>query len=169
MIFFNNSNTYYHCGECLIAYCKLPTHCKQCSSLLLNDLFLYQLRNANIGDTQIESFDIITIPNLYNDFYHDKTIRFPDRKTLFNIDEYYNFRSRYFENFKNITCRRDSSRSLSIRSEGSQREVEKEADSVLNQVKMMLLFIKFIIGDKVYSNADNFLLFKNVIILRFMY
>jgi hypothetical protein len=105
----------------------------------------------------VDPVEFLEIPKLFSNFFHDKVINF-NKKKQFDIDVFYDFRYKCFDVFKNVN-KKEIARSVSIKSD---TPVDKELDTTFNQVKMMILFIKFIIGDKVYANIDKNILFQSV-------
>jgi len=67
-ILFSNLN--YICKDCFTCFCKIPTFCKFCTSILLNEIHLAQLKEP----LPIEDFEnkFIGVQEMYLNFYEER-------------------------------------------------------------------------------------------------
>jgi hypothetical protein len=135
------------------------------SSLLINDLFLYQLlsNKSELEKNQQDENDknsanFVSLPNLYNDFFHEKKFLLSIKNTsnfiTINIDEFYDFEKNYIEGLKNSN-KKDFIKFIQDQTGGN-----NQLDTLSSQVKFMILKIKSLMGNKIYSNIDKVLIFN---------
>lgn len=141
------------------------------SSLLVNDLFLYQLlsnkpelpgleRSNQSDQSDLQNF--VSLPDLYNNFFHEKKLEIKTSNISklvsahididIDLDEFYQFEKNYIEALRN------SNKKEFIKFLQDQAAAKSQLDSFSSQVKFMILKIKLELGNKIYSNVDNIII-----------
>jgi hypothetical protein len=106
---------------------------------------------------EIESFcSFMTIPDLYNNFFHDKKIIVNSLAKEINLDDFYDFEKKYIEFLRNSN-RKDFMKVITESGSG-----KNQLDSLYTQIKFMIIRIRFLLGNKIYSNVDRVLYFNQV-------
>jgi hypothetical protein len=112
------------------------------------------LVNFKSDETSVDDKpDYTIISSVYHNFFHDKFITIGSIKKCFKIEDFYDFRKIFFER---IIIKKE------ILKVSKLDMTEKDIDSTFNQIKMMILFIKFMIVEKHLPSIEKNILLKNV-------
>jgi hypothetical protein len=134
-------NTYYLC-ECYSVYCKIPYFCKFCSTLIINDLYLSQIKDfLNYIDCGRHTSKLIPLHSLSDPHNFNIILK---RELV--QSEYEKFIQYYLDQIRR--AKQHSSTSLD-----EQMSVIAEL-SYVNKLKLNLLFCKYEQEKKPYGNID---------------
>ena len=152
-------NAYYNCKECLSIHCKLPAYCKYCHGLLLNELFLSLIRDGRdkgikkLMDKKELKCNFIDIVSVYNDFIINNQPK----------AEFFEFSADFLDLLKS---------KKEIAKQGTKSELNglstfKVLYNIFIQVKLILLYKKFVNKLKLFSNLLKVISIEHVKILKY--
>lgn len=81
---------YYLCKDCYTSFCKLPNFCKFCTSILINEIYLSQLKDPK----PIEDYEnkFLDVKDFFISFYQ---INLNEKKIEFIFEKFVMFMNKY--------------------------------------------------------------------------
>ncbi len=151
MYFFLLSNSYFLC-ECMYIYCKIPTFCKYCSSILINDVYLNCLLSKELEPESKTNFKIMAVSDLQSYFLNEKELQINDKYLKINIEDFYSTWINFISIIKN-SLKKDYLAWLSQETILNSQLIKKECTR-LQEIKFILIYLKNLIGVKIYANIE---------------